>query len=160
MPVQQQPLLAGAGTPGDRLPRDRPPGDLNQRRAAAYTPSPRVAARSTVSMEPTFTTEQAESGTEMFLTSSATDSMSGKHTSNPHHNGISRVISDRLLVTGCMRKLIRLVDPDKWPRVASALTEGSAGLTKLDWITRLVLPVLFAIFYGWMYHGTTDTSSS
>ena len=61
-----------------------------------------------MSMEPTFTTEQqVDSGVDTFLTSSATDSMSGS-----------------------MRKLIQLVDPEKWPRLASALTEGSAGLTR------------------------------
>lgn len=114
--------------------------DLNQRRAAAYTPpestSPPVSASrmqvATPEPRTTFTVSDEED-----LTSLLNTSPSG----------------------GCWRQVAAALDPKKWPRLTALLTEGTGGLTRLDWIARLVMPLLFGAFYMWMYlHRRSSTA--
>ena len=114
--------------------------DLNQRRAAAYTPpespSPPVSASRMQVATPGYTPGGSIEPRATFTVSDEEDVASLLGTSPSG---------------GCWRQIAAAVDPEKWPRLTTLLTEGTAGLTRLDWIARLVMPLLFWVFYMWMY---------
>lgn len=125
---------------GDRYYGQRGGYDLNQRRAAQYsapdTPSQALSTSRVQAATPAFT----PGGT---LEPRATFAISDEE------ELVSLITSSS--TGGCWRQVAAALDPEKWPRTTKLLTDGAGGLTRLDWIARLVMPVLFFVFYLWMY---------
>lgn len=125
---------------GDSIYSQRPGSELNQRRATLYTaadtPSPSASVVRTQPTTPVYT----PGGN---LEPRATFDLSGEE----ELRGLIGGASSR----GCLWQIAAALDPQKWPRTTALLTEGAAGLTRLDWIARLVMPVLFLMFYIWSY---------
>lgn len=125
---------------GDSIYSQRGDHDLNQRRAAAYTPpesTPPQASASRMQVATPVYTPGGSLEPRATFTLSDEEDLAGLLGSSPSG--------------GCWRWMAAALDPEKWPRLTALLTEGTAGLTRLDWIARLVMPLLFGVFYMWMY---------
>jgi|AACY02.9.fsa_nt_gi hypothetical protein len=121
---------------GDSLYGQRGGHDLNQRRAAQYSPSATPSPSRAQGATPAFTPGGNLEPRATFAVSDEEELVSliaGSSTK------------------GCWRQAAAALDPEKWPRTTKLLTDGAGGLTRLDWIARLVMPVFFWVFYLWMY---------